>query len=637
MEDVIVKFMSEQFVTSSEPYDYLAGIENPLERDREIAAYRKFAQKNCGITAGTFKEELRKAETRIASNKTSNVSAVMTEFPDQPISLRCPGYLCNETGIWVNAGLYGPVCVCPQPILPIRRITNYDTGERKMEIAFRDKGVWRTMIVPRSVLAAANRIVQPLSERGVFVDSESAKALVTYFTRIDAANSDILPETHSATRLGWISKSQFLPYENGLLFDGEAEYGQMYKSVHEHGDEKTWFDLAGEVRRSSNVVPRAMLAASFASVLIKPLRKLPFFVHVWSDASGTGKTVGLMFAASVWADPNEEASYVKNMNTTNVALELTSSFLGSLPLCLDELCLKDSGGYKGSLEEMVYQFCEGTGRARGARNGGTQRQKQWNCCAISTGETPLIKGSARAGAVNRVLEIEFGEEPLFADNIRAANIVRDNYGFAGKRFIDALLKDGALEQVVQYQKEYYQEMLMLGGVTDKQAGVASILLAADRFAALHVFDDAYNLRVEDFAPLAKRKEDVDTNLRAYNWLMGTVAENNYMFEPTDEHYIGKVWGRIDEIGDKVTVCIIDSRMDELMIGAGYDPKAFLKWADRRGILDKDKGRLKKKLRVSGFKVPPWCVCIKTFLMDDSPHPEQAAYTQVDMRKEDLPF
>lgn len=635
--DEVVKFTEEQFLRTSEPYDYLVQIESPTERDHEISVYKKYALKNCGISASTFREELKKAELKLAGNG-NKPNEIMTEFPDQPLSLRCSGYLCNETGIWVNAGLYGPVCVCPQPIMPIRRITNYDTGERKVEIAFRDKGVWQSMIVPRSTLAAATRIVQPLSERGVFVDSESAKALVTYFTRMDASNSDLLPESHSATRMGWIDKSRFLPYEQDLLFDGDAEFGQMYRSIHEQGSKEAWFDLAGQVRRGKNIVPRVLLAASFASVLIKPLRKLPFFVHVWSDASGTGKTVGLMFAASVWADPNEEAGYVKNMNTTNVALELTSSFLGSLPLCLDELCLKDSGGYKGSLEEMVYQFCEGTGRARGTRNGGTQRQRQWNCCAISTGETPLIKEKARAGAVNRVLEVEFGEEPLFADNIAAANTVRDNFGFAGKMFIEALQQEGALDKISQYQREYYSKLLNLTGITDKQAGVASILLAADKFAALKVFDDVYNLRVEDFAPIAKRKEDVDTNLRAYNWLMGTVAENNYMFQPTGDNYNGKVWGKLNEIGDQTTICIINTRFDELMTSAGYDPKSFRKWAHRHGLLETSDKRLDKKVRMSGYSVPQWCVCIKADALDeDKSAPDAQKYTQVELKKEEIPF
>lgn len=631
--DEVVKFTEEQFLRTSEPYDYLVQIESPTERDHEISVYKKYALKNCGISASTFREELKKAELKLAGSG-NKPNEIMTEFPNQPLSLRCNGYLCNETGIWVNAGLYGPVCVCPQPIMPIRRITNYDTGERKVEIAFRDKGIWQSMIVPRSTLAAATRIVQPLSERGVFVDSESAKALVTYFTRMDASNSDLLPESHSATRMGWIDRSRFLPYEQDLLFDGDAEFGQMYRSIHEHGSKEAWFDLAGQVRRGKNIVPRVLLAASFASVLIKPLRKLPFFVHVWSDASGTGKTVGLMFAASVWADPNEEAGYVKNMNTTNVALELTSSFLGSLPLCLDELCLKDSGGYKGSLEEMVYQFCEGVGRARGTRNGGTQRQRQWNCCAISTGETPLIKEKARAGAVNRVLEVEFGEEPLFADNIAAANTVRDNFGFAGKMFIEALQQEGALDKISQYQREYYSKLLELTGITDKQAGVASILLAADKFAALKVFDDVYNLRVEDFAPIAKRKEDVDTNLRAYNWLMGTIAENNYMFQPTE--YVGKVWGKLKEVGDQTIICIINTRFDELLYSAGFDSKSFRKWANRHGLLEVGNKRLEKQVRMNGYSVAQWCVCIKAGAMDDQPD-NQPQYTQVELSKEEVPF
>ena len=632
MAENVIQFSEEQFISSTEPYDYLVKIESATERDHEISVYKKFALKNCGISASTFRDELKKAELRLSGDSTRKPTDVMTEFPDQPIALRCNGYLCNETGIWVNSGMYGPVCVCPQPILPIRRIANYDTGERKVEIAFRDKGVWHNLIVPRAVLATANKIVQPLSERGVFVDSESAKALVTYFTRMDASNSDLLPETHSATRMGWIDRHQFLPYEPGLLFDGEAEYGQMYRSIHEHGDRQKWFDLAGDVRRGRNVVPRALLAASFASVLVKPLRKLPFFVHVWSDASGTGKTVGLMFAASVWADPNEEAAYVKNMNTTNVALEMCASFLGSLPLCLDELCLKDSGGYKGSLEEMVYQFCEGTGRARGSRNGGTQRQRQWNCCAISTGETPLIKEKSRAGAVNRVLEIEFGEEPLFADNIHTAETVRDNYGFAGRMFVEALQQDGAIERVAEYQRQYYHQARELGQTTEKQAGIISLLLAADKFAAEKVFDDVYNLRIEDLAPIAKSADAVNTNLRAYEWLMGTVASNNARFEPTDEHYNGPVWGKLDESGDQTTVCIIASIFNDLMTNAGYDPKAFSKWARRNGVLETADGRLTKKVRLSGFSVPPWCVCVRM-----SRQESDGGLTPVRLEGDDLPF
>lgn len=637
----VVRFTEEQFLHTTEPYDYLVQIESATERDHEVTVYKKFALKNCGISAGTFKDELRKAELRLAGGKTRTVAVTMTEFPEQPIKLCCPGYLCNETGIWVNAGLYGPVCVCPQPVMPIRRITNYDTGERKMEIAFRDKGKWQTMIVPRSVLAASNRIVQPLSERGVFVDSESAKALVTYFTRMDAANSDILPETHSATRLGWINQDKFLPYEDSLICDGALEYQQMYQSIHEHGDMQKWFELAGEVRRGQSLAARVALAASFASVLIKPLRKLPFFVHIWSDVSGTGKTVGVMLATSVWANP-EEGAYWKNMNTTNVGIEATSGFLGSLPLCLDELCMKDGkGGYKGNLEEMVYQFCEGVGRTRGSRDGGLQRQKQWNCCAITTGETPLIKSTARAGAVNRVLEIDH-DAPLFTDFARAADTMRDNYGFAGRMFVEALQQDGALDSVRKWQSDYFRDIVNSGRTTEKQAMVASIILAADRFAALKVFDDVYNLRVDDILPMTKTLDEVDTNKRAYDWLMSTIQSSKYLFEPgLDEKYIRDSLGKLDETSEEHTVaCIHSAKFDELMIKAGYDPNAFKKWAKRRGLLKCAKnGEPTRAVRMNGIKEVARCVCVRMNALEDyeEHEGEHGGFTQVDLKKEEIPF
>ena len=561
MEDV-VNFTAEQFLHSSDPYDYLVRIEAPTERDHAVSIYRKFAQKTCGISAATFKAMLAEAAGRYKNEHPDTGVANMTNFPGQEIALRCPGYVCTERGVWTGGDDWtsGATCVCLHPIMPVRRIVNYDTGEQKVEVAFRRNDRWQRLIVPKSVLSAATRIVQPLSEYGVAVNSETARLLVQYFTRMEEANIDLLPEAHSATRMGWIDDRRFLPYEDGLMFDGQVQFRQLYDSLHEHGDPDAWFSLAADVRRGQSVAARAMLAASFASVLIRPLRKLPFMVHCWTDVSGVGKTVALMLAASVWADPNEGA-YIKNFNSTNVGFEVVSGFLGSLPLCLDELCLKDGKGFHGSLEDMIYQFCEGVGRARGSRTGGAQQQLRWNCCAITTGETPLVKPDMRAGAYNRVLELDVEGNVMFSDPVTAANTIRDNYGFAGKRFVQALQQDGAIEQVTQWQREYYTRLLST--TTEKQAMVVSLLLAADRFAAVHVFNDVHNLRPEDFALMAKRADDVDTNVRAYNWLMGVLAENNQRFAPTDEHYHGEIWGKLDETGPFTIACIITSRFSAL--------------------------------------------------------------------------
>lgn len=52
-------------------------------------------------------------------------------------------------------------------------------------------------------------------------------------------------------------------------------------------------------------------------------------MHLWGK-SGTGKTVALIIAMSIWGNP-AIGHLVKNLNSTNVGLERLSAFLNNLP------------------------------------------------------------------------------------------------------------------------------------------------------------------------------------------------------------------------------------------------------------------------------------------------------------------
>ena len=99
-----------------------------------------------------------------------------------------------------------------------------------------------------------------------------------------------------------------------------------------------------------------MLAASFASVLVSPLGVLPFIVDLWGETEG-GKTVTLMLAASVWADP-DESNYIGDFKTTDVALEARADLLNSLPMILDDTS-KISARIRDNFEGIVYDLCSG--------------------------------------------------------------------------------------------------------------------------------------------------------------------------------------------------------------------------------------------------------------------------------------
>lgn len=188
----------------------------------------------------------------------------------------------------------------------------------------------------------------------------------------------------------------------GLIFDGDANYSTIYKAISQKGSFEKWLNTAVKCR-SDSITAQIMLAASFASVLISKIGGLCFFVHLWGVESGTGKTVALMLAASVWGNP-AIGQYVQTFNATQVGHEKTAAFLNNIPMCIDELQLsKDS---RGRSKFDVYQLSQGVGRTRGTKTGGIDKPPTWLLCILTTGESPLTADNSGAGAINRVIDIE---------------------------------------------------------------------------------------------------------------------------------------------------------------------------------------------------------------------------------------
>ena len=187
-------------------------------------------------------------------------------------------------------------------------------------------------------------------------------------------------------RLGWIDGYGFSPYVEDLVFDGDLSYKHFFESVRTHGNFGKWLDLVSGIRHGG-VIARLVLAASFASVLVKPCGALPFFVHLWGGTEA-GKTVALMLAASVWASP-KMGDYIHTFNSTSVGQELSAGFVNSLPLILDELQIV---GDKKDFDKTIYLLAEGVGRSRGAKSGGLQKVSSWKNCILTNGEQPIRLG-----------------------------------------------------------------------------------------------------------------------------------------------------------------------------------------------------------------------------------------------------
>lgn len=567
------EYTKNDFLMTTTPYEWLYAHKDNRFELKQLLSRMSAMAKSVGVgnlTAlfNAYVESIKGQDTMPGGNR--------TDFTGQELELDCGSWDATDIGIFGTDKLGFPVTACYHPIMPVQRLINIDTGIHKVKLAFSMGRRWSSIIEDRSTVSDSHAIIG-LSRYGIAVNSENAKYLVRYLSEVEQMNYDLIPEVSSVGRLGWIDDYGFSPYTGELVFDGEEEYRTRFESIKERGSRQKWIDCCKSVRAGKTkgaVIARIMLAASFASALVKPCNCLPFFVHLWGG-SETGKTVGLLLAASVWADP-EIGKYIQTFNATDVGKELGAAFYNSLPLILDELQLvKDN---RKDFDKMIYQLSEGVGRTRGKKTGGLQKTPTWRNCILTTGEHPIISPSSGAGAVNRTLEIDCHDLHLFDDPKGVAVALYNNYGFAGREFVERLMDDAALEDARSLQSAM-QEELKTEDTMDKQTASAALIMAADRMIEKQFFQDGILLKPSDIAPYLVNKQMVNQNARALQFIYDQVNINANRFSP-DVSAGGEIWGDQDD----QYIYIIKSKFDQILQDEGYNASAFIGWAKNHGVL-----------------------------------------------------
>ena len=601
-------FEKDDFLTTT-PYEALyAYHKEPFTHSakmEELAAY--------SVSKGFkgFKTMYKKyVESLKAQSGTIYIDNV-TNFTNQPLELNAGDWEADDSGIFKKNG-YNDEVACPHPIMPVERLVNIDTGEEKLELAFRKGTIWRKIIVSKTVLASSNKVTE-LAGSGIAVTSQNARAFIQYISDMENMNYYLIPEKKSIGRFGYIPDEGFSPFVDGLIFDGDANFNAMFQTVRSRGSETKWLETAAEVREMSTTV-KIILAASFASVLLEPLNCLPFFVHLWGVDSGTGKTVALMVAASVWGDPAVGA-YVKTFDGTVVGMEKTAAFLNNLPFCLDELQLaKDS---KGRTTFDVYKLAQGVGRTRGNRSGGVDLTPTWRNCILTTGESPLTGTASGAGAVNRVIDIECkSAQAVIKDGMRISGAVKRNYGFAGRKFVERLYQPGVIDKVSERYRELFR-ILSDRDTTEKQAMAAAAIILADELACQWIFGGTQQpLTIEQISEFLASKAAVSAGDRGYKYLCDWVTQNS-----------NKLCGRADNPNVEVfgalesgRAYIIRSVFERILQDAGYSTAAMISYLKQENLIE-TRGRANTRgKRINGIPTECFCLRLPAVDLDDEEDP-----------------
>lgn len=526
-----------------------------------------------------------------------------TNFSDCPYErMQCSNWLATDDGIFIPNPNPGSLDIqaCYHPIIPVERLKNLETGKEQIKLAYRRNGSWRELIVPKVIVTSNTKIVS-LSELGISVTSENARYLVKYLADVENLNEDYINIQYSSSKLGWI-KDDFLPYDTDIVFDGDIRFKQLFESIEQKGSREIWYSHIKELRRVGRIETKFLLAASFSSILVSLLGGLPFIVDLWGETEG-GKTVSLMVAASVWANPGENR-YIGDFKTTDVALEAKADMLNNLPMILDDTS-KVSARIRDNFEGFIYDLCSGKGKSRSNKELGINRENRWNMVTLTNGERPIQSYVSQGGAINRVLEVECGEK-VYQDPQSTANILKRNYGYAGKDFVEAVKKIG-IDDIRLMQQEI-QKQLFSDDKMQKQAIALSIVLTADRIATEYLFKDNCSISIEEAKKTLVDRSEVSDNERCYHYLIDKITMNDQRFD-TDTHC--EKWGEIELPGveyDTRIAIIQNQAMDMLCKEGGFSKKTFLSWAKKKNLLITENGRTTKVKKMSGVNVR--CVWLK---------------------------
>lgn len=631
-----VNSLDAQTILSDDVFLEVFDMEDEVEATRLLQALEKRATQLSVKTQfkqilAAYRKERKKLQKKVSPD---NHNETTFDYWDDGTELNCGNWIANDNGV-IELTPFGMNRACYHPILPVQMLRNAETGKEKVKLAYKKGPVWDDIVVDRAMLASAAKIVG-LADYGVSVTSENAKYLVRYLSDVENLNMDIIERKVSTSKFGWIN-GEFLPYNADIEFDSEKQFIDIYESLESRGDYDKWKDCVMKIRKSGRKEPLVYLAGSFASILLKPLNILPFIVNLWSE-TGKGKTVALMVATSVWANP-EEGKYMTDPTDTRVGFEIKSDLLNNLPLVLDDLS-KTRDKYGDTFTDLIYMLCSGRGKGRSNRELTLDKVRTWKNIILTNMERPLASETMRGGAINRVLDFEMEEGSVFQNGNSIVETVKNNYGFAGEVFVEIVKKmgfaevsriqDKHLHRINEYCKEHKLKK------EEKQILPLSVMLAADEIATKFIFQDEIYLDFEWCVNQLKGTDDISENKRAYSAILDEVNIHANNFNPSDDGtFRSEIWGFIRD----GYVYIIPSILEQIAIRHNFSTKAFMQWGKRNHLIqyDEERGRernTKKARMMAGSKTANY-YCIR--LLEDVEEIEvDGDFYQIG-EQENLPF
>lgn len=414
------------------------------------------------------------------------------------------------------------------------------------------------------------------------------------------------PIEYAHCRLGWLIQNDsyiFRGYESASSGNLPVSRYRGPLNLTPHGDMQKWMDMVRHDVLPHTPLTFCMLLGFASPVLSRLYQKqdLGSLVFNICNDSSRGKTTAAMLASSVFSCPFLGQGTVRSFHSTQNFLTRFLSDVSGFTVVLDE-----GATYSGDFNQLFYLIAAGEEKGRLGKDGTMKQPLFWNSIVITTAEFLPVNDDSTNGIRTRCFSItdDMTINANHADRMKAA--ISENYGLAGSIFIQWLLNTPDVDLEVDYLEckrtlhEYFANSRMKPGpFTDRVFSKLAIILQVADYTT-QCFD--WEFSPDDLIPyLIQMERNVSTQTdpvqHAIEIILSEISRNSsrYIFQgkfPPDN-----CLGKIDQNGDYKVIAVLKSEFSSICKRNRLQPLFVLKNLRERQMLDCERDRLSKRVRL----------------------------------------
>lgn len=436
------------------------------------------------------------------------------------------------------------VCVIPYDLFVTASLAS--GVDNSIHLIAAQPGGTKEVVIPARALVSKDDTLKSLGGELVYAHNNTDKLLYDYVKR----SASELTVKHAPRKVpdtyGWqssggfvINGKEFLPDEVRSV-PTKMEHANLLSVTAPAGSLAQWRRVVDLIATKDRPDILLAMCTSFGAPLMELTGFNGLCVHVQSHQTGTGKSVTLNLAASVYGHPTE---YWVTCDTSVVTTQLRMGNLHSLPLIMDEVTYKTremSGGDPDWVGKFLLDLTIGKSKERMESNTTRERRNtvRWSTLCLFGSNSSMVdaltsRSYTTNGELQRLLEIEMHSKLTFAEDEGSLfNTIFSNYGVAGQVYLRWLVANKETAQgVLNAVREGLTKKFALQGherfwLNGLAAMLAGAILASARYAGI------VNLPIESLIKeagtiLRRSRRIVSGNTRTAADVLHAYIRNNY--------------------------------------------------------------------------------------------------------------